>query len=160
MDSRYQQLVWYLLTKYQLFYLVLNMNLSHGHVTYADFLNFSKFWNKLKPVLLRRSHTLHRIIGNSWYLYKCYVIVDVIPHGGMKNLIYQSLKKLQHMPWVTSVGKGTLNPFERRNLTFQKNCFICFNENPLKMTKNAFCFFLIAVFVFKILKLLCYFSVL
>ena len=38
---------------------------------------------------------------------------------------------------------------------FQKNCFICFNESPLKMIKNTFYFiFSKALFVFKIFKFL------
>ena len=37
-----------------------------------------------------------------------------------------------------------------RTLIFQKGCFICFNENPLKMMKDAFYFVLKARFVPKI----------
>ena len=36
----------------------------------------------------------------------------------------------------------------------QKNCFIFFNKNPLKMMKNAFYFILKALFVLKIFKFL------
>ena len=36
----------------------------------------------------------------------------------------------------------------------KKNCFICFNENPLKMMKKAFNFTLKALFVLKIFKCL------
>ena len=43
--------------------------------------------------------------------------------------------------------KGRLSPFK-------KSCFICFNENPLKMMKNTFYFILKALFVVKILKYL------
>ena len=35
-----------------------------------------------------------------------------------------------------------------------KFLFICFNESPLKMMKNAFCFMLKALFVLKIFKFL------
>ena len=35
-----------------------------------------------------------------------------------------------------------------------RNCIICFIESPLKMTKNAFCFILAALFFLKILKFL------
>ena len=35
----------------------------------------------------------------------------------------------------------------------RKNCFICFNESPLKMIKNAFYFILKALFILKIFKL-------
>ena len=35
-----------------------------------------------------------------------------------------------------------------------ENCFICFNESPLKMVKSAFYFILKALFVFKIFKFL------
>ena len=41
-----------------------------------------------------------------------------------------------------------------RTLTFQKNCVICFIESPLKMMKNAIYFFLNALFVLKIFKVL------
>ena len=34
------------------------------------------------------------------------------------------------------------------------NCFVCFNENPLKMVKNAFYIILKVLFVLKILELL------
>ena len=36
----------------------------------------------------------------------------------------------------------------------RKIIFICFNESPFKMMKNAFCFILKALFVLKILKFL------
>ena len=36
----------------------------------------------------------------------------------------------------------------------QKNCVICFNENPIKVMKNAFYFTLKALFVLKIFKFL------
>ena len=36
----------------------------------------------------------------------------------------------------------------------KKVCFICFNQRPLKMMKNAFCFLLKALFVLKIFKFL------
>ena len=35
-----------------------------------------------------------------------------------------------------------------------KNCFICFNESPLKMIKNVFYFILEVRFVLKIFKVL------
>ena len=34
----------------------------------------------------------------------------------------------------------------------KKNCFICFNESPLKIMKNAFYLILKTLFVFKIFK--------
>ena len=34
----------------------------------------------------------------------------------------------------------------------EKNCMVCFIENPLKMMKNAFYFILKAFFVLKIFK--------
>ena len=41
-----------------------------------------------------------------------------------------------------------------RALIFQKkNCFICFNESPLEMMKNAFYLISKALFVSKILKI-------
>ena len=43
---------------------------------------------------------------------------------------------------------------KNRTLTFQKNCVICFIENPLKMMKNIFYFILKALFI---LKQLCWF---
>ena len=36
----------------------------------------------------------------------------------------------------------------------EKNCFICFNESPLKMMKSALYFILKAFFLFKIFKFL------
>ena len=36
----------------------------------------------------------------------------------------------------------------------KKNCFICFNESPLEMMKNAFYFILKAFFVLEIFKFL------
>ena len=38
----------------------------------------------------------------------------------------------------------------------KKNCFICFNESPLRVMKNAFYFILNAVFVLKISRFLCW----
>ena len=46
-----------------------------------------------------------------------------------------------------TVFKIELSPF--------KKCYICFNESPLKMTKNVFYFILKALFVLKIFKFLC-----
>ena len=43
---------------------------------------------------------------------------------------------------------------QSRTLTFQKNCFICFNESLLKVMKNAFYFILKALFAHKIFKFL------
>ena len=40
-----------------------------------------------------------------------------------------------------------------RTLTIQKNCFIYFNESPLKIMKNNFHFILKALFVLEIFKL-------
>ena len=37
---------------------------------------------------------------------------------------------------------------------FKKNCFICFNENPSKMIKDAFYFILKALLVLEIFKFL------
>ena len=36
----------------------------------------------------------------------------------------------------------------------KKNCFICFNENPLKMMKNVFYFIIKALHVLKLFKFL------
>ena len=63
-------------------------------------------------------------------------------HYHMKLLSYevtmtpkkQNLKSYSHLP--------------------KKFLFICFNESPLKMMKNAFYFILKALFVFKIFKFL------
>ena len=41
-----------------------------------------------------------------------------------------------------------------RILIFQKKNFICFNESPLKLMKNVFCFMLKTIFVLKIFKFL------
>ena len=46
-----------------------------------------------------------------------------------------------------------VNP--RVSTSKKKKCFICFNESPLKMTKNAFYFILKALFVLKTFKFLC-----
>ena len=46
------------------------------------------------------------------------------------------------------------NPARPTLLTFKKICFICFNESPLKMMKNAFYFILKVLFVLKIFKFL------
>ena len=40
--------------------------------------------------------------------------------------------------------------------TSKKNCFVCFNESPSKMIKNAFYFILKTVLVLKIFKFLSY----
>ena len=37
---------------------------------------------------------------------------------------------------------------------FSKHCFICFDESPFKMMKNAFCFILKALSVLKIFRFL------
>ena len=41
-----------------------------------------------------------------------------------------------------------------RTLLFQKYCFTCFNDSPLKMIKDAFYFILKTFFILKIFKLL------
>ena len=40
------------------------------------------------------------------------------------------------------------------SICFQKSCFICFNESPLKMMENAFYFILKVLSVLKIFKYL------
>ena len=45
-----------------------------------------------------------------------------------------------------------MKPFKVGLLPSKKNCFIYFNESPLKMIKNAFYFILIALFFLKIFK--------
>ena len=39
---------------------------------------------------------------------------------------------------------------------FLKNCFICFNESPLKIMKSAFYFILKALLILKMFKFLCW----
>ena len=68
------------------------------------------------------------------------------------------LKNLQAHAFLLKkdTNKGvSLRSFWIRTLAFQKQFFfIYFNESPLKMMKNAFCFILKAPFVFKIFKIL------
>ena len=47
-----------------------------------------------------------------------------------------------------------IDPLKSDSLTFQKKLFISFNESPLEIMKNAFCFILKAFFVLKILQFL------
>ena len=47
--------------------------------------------------------------------------------------------------------------FLKVGLSPKKNYFVCFEENPLQITKNAFCFTLNALFVLKIFKFLSWF---
>ena len=56
---------------------------------------------------------------------------------------------------LLSFIEDTTTNSSSRTLTFQKNCFISFDENPLKMMKNTFCFILKAFLVLKIFKSLC-----
>ena len=51
-------------------------------------------------------------------------------------------------------NRGLPNYFKSRAFNFQKMCVIFLIDSPLKMMKNAFCFILTALFVFKILKFL------
>ena len=60
------------------------------------------------------------------------------------NELNYSLKKIN---FRGSIFKAGLSPSK-------KNLFICFNDSPLKMMKNAFYFILKALFVLKIFKLL------
>ena len=46
---------------------------------------------------------------------------------------------------------------QSQTTTFQKNCFICFNESPLKMMESAFYFIWTALLVLKIFKFLYWF---
>ena len=59
---------------------------------------------------------------------------------------HRSLKVLVELILVGNLKSWTL--------TFQKKFFICFNESPSKMMKNAFNFILKAFFVLKIFKFL------
>ena len=52
------------------------------------------------------------------------------------------------------VNATLLNSFKVELSPSEKICFICFNENPLPMMKNAFYFILKAFLVLKIFKYL------
>ena len=54
---------------------------------------------------------------------------------------------------ITFKTNGHLTPHTlKSDLPSKKNCFIYFNESPLKMMKNAFYFILKVFFVLKIIK--------
>ena len=58
---------------------------------------------------------------------------------------------------LTSQNTGSKRPsavIKVRLSPSKRNCFICFNESPLKMVKNDFYFILKALFVLKIFKFL------
>ena len=61
------------------------------------------------------------------------------------NLFSYKKKENKTKKSPTQLG---LSPSEKKHI------FICFNENPLKMIKNAFQFILRALFVLKIFKFL------
>ena len=65
------------------------------------------------------------------------------------NTLLITLTKLLVSLCVPEYFKVELSPSK-------KLCFICFNENPLKIMKNAFYFILKALFVLKIFKFLCW----
>ena len=68
-------------------------------------------------------------------------------YENIKNVIKRKKKLLVRDSWLK------IQKTQSRTFTFQKNCFICFNERPLKVIKkNAFCFILKALFVCKIFK--------
>ena len=60
--------------------------------------------------------------------------------------------------WLYPAVRAPANAHDAAILTcdtnLQKNCFICFNESPLKMVKTAFYFSLTVLFVLKIFKVL------
>ena len=78
------------------------------------------------------------------------------------NWLRRHLKKVRNSQVSISINSTTelskrhffsaVSLTESRALTFQKNCFICFNESPLKITKNAYYLILKTLFVFKIFK--------
>ena len=70
------------------------------------------------------------------------------------QFLYKPLLNLpKNVEKRTQNAKNTKNT-ESLTLTLQKICFICFDESPLKMMKNAFYFILTALFFLKIFKLL------
>ena len=59
------------------------------------------------------------------------------------------------MKQLTEVNKSHSINFRNGGLSDSKtNCFNWFNKSPLKMMKNAFCFFLKALFFLKMLGFL------
>ena len=64
------------------------------------------------------------------------------------------LKSVGNYVWVQQkISENHIN-FKVILSPFNKVCFISFNESPLKMMKNAFCFIVKALFVLKIFKFL------
>ena len=66
----------------------------------------------------------------------------------MKVKLYLSIKKTLQI-LATEIYKCN-----EGLLPFQKKCFICFNESPLKMMKNVVYFILKALWVYKIFRFL------
>ena len=54
----------------------------------------------------------------------------------------------KHIFWYASESEGIQSYLDLkfRLSTFKKSCFICFDESPLEMRKNAFYFILKAFF--------------
>ena len=66
-----------------------------------------------------------------------------------------SKKKFQQRFFLLNSAKFPITPFLKSDSHLPKKiCFICLNESPLKMMKNAFYFILKALFVLKIFKFL------
>ena len=63
------------------------------------------------------------------------------------GMLYFAATEVQELPLSTSLS------ILKSNSHFQKKIFICFNDSPSKMMKNAFYFILKVLFVLKMFKI-------
>ena len=75
--------------------------------------------------------------------------LDQINGGFQGSTISQFGLKSSKNSFVVVPKKGFMKVFKVRHSSPRKNCFICFNESPLRMMKNAFYFIFKPLLVLK-----------
>ena len=88
------------------------------------------------------------------FLFYCLLDERVMKQTHIRSCKQQKAAQDHDFGKVQFVKFLFVNVFEVGLSLSKKSCFICFNENPLKMMKNAFYFILKALFVLKILDFL------
>ena len=104
-------------------------------------------------IRVRKIHIL--VYFTRCYVYRknCKLDILSLPHWNTSKTA-KNVLQCDANPIAPSLHEMVKNTFKVRPSPFKKSCFICFNESPLKVMKNAFHFILKTLFVLKILKFL------
>ena len=88
-----------------------------------------------------------------WAVYPSMWVIILIRYNSIGRERIKQFSTTIEIKW-TKIHFYNLTSLKSGSQLPKKNCFICFNESPLKKVKNAFYFILKALFVLKMFKYL------